>query len=380
MLYSLLATILQEMVSQWFSLRSRNLMKTIRGMLDGKKPRNSFSLVNIPWDCLTGLSNYFSPMSEGSLMKAFYDDPLINTLGENRSNARPSYISPKDFSQVMINILRGDGFDHTANPMNRIRENLLNGKIGSVVLSPSTIRYLKQLYINSNGDINKFQIFLETWFNSVMDRSIGWYKKQTQKILFCLGFALAVIFNIDSIAISKILINSKTAREQLADFATSRASVYGGMVQGNVASQQEENASKNDTITQKEIRALKTDAKAVNLILGLGYDFDKVKNNCKQGILDTLAKFSKAKKLDQRTIQMLQKQSSGCSIIVQLPQESKPMIRFLGWLITGLAISLGAAFWFDLLNKFINLRAAGVKEAASNPPSNPSEEIISRVG
>jgi hypothetical protein len=30
-----------------------------------------------------------------------------------------------------------------------------------------------------------------------------------------------------------------------------------------------------------------------------------------------------------------------------------------GWLITALAVSLGAPFWFDLLNKFINIRGAG---------------------
>ena len=33
----------------------------------------------------------------------------------------------------------------------------------------------------------------------------------------------------------------------------------------------------------------------------------------------------------------------------------------LGWLITALAISLGAPFWFDMLNKIIRLRGAGPK-------------------
>jgi hypothetical protein len=31
----------------------------------------------------------------------------------------------------------------------------------------------------------------------------------------------------------------------------------------------------------------------------------------------------------------------------------------IGWLITGIAVTLGAPFWFDVLNKFSNLRAAG---------------------
>ncbi len=35
--------------------------------------------------------------------------------------------------------------------------------------------------------------------------------------------------------------------------------------------------------------------------------------------------------------------------------------HWLGWLITAAAVSLGAPFWFDLLNKLVNLRAAGKK-------------------
>ena len=35
--------------------------------------------------------------------------------------------------------------------------------------------------------------------------------------------------------------------------------------------------------------------------------------------------------------------------------------KFAGWFMTGLALSLGAPFWFDLLSKFVNIRGAGVK-------------------
>jgi hypothetical protein len=37
-----------------------------------------------------------------------------------------------------------------------------------------------------------------------------------------------------------------------------------------------------------------------------------------------------------------------------------------GWLLTGLALSLGAPFWFDLLSKFINIRGAGEKPARAD--------------
>jgi hypothetical protein len=43
----------------------------------------------------------------------------------------------------------------------------------------------------------------------------------------------------------------------------------------------------------------------------------------------------------------------------------------LGWLITAFAVSLGAPFWFDLLNKFVNIRASG--KAPEEEPKSPKE-------
>jgi hypothetical protein len=38
-----------------------------------------------------------------------------------------------------------------------------------------------------------------------------------------------------------------------------------------------------------------------------------------------------------------------------------------GWIITGIAVTFGAPFWFDVLGKFSNLRAAGKKPASTIP-------------
>ena len=40
---------------------------------------------------------------------------------------------------------------------------------------------------------------------------------------------------------------------------------------------------------------------------------------------------------------------------------SHKYINILGWLITALAVSLGAPFWFDLLNRLVKLRGTGTK-------------------
>jgi hypothetical protein len=43
----------------------------------------------------------------------------------------------------------------------------------------------------------------------------------------------------------------------------------------------------------------------------------------------------------------------------------------VGWLVTAIAVSFGAPFWFDLLNKFANLRNAGRKPASVLTPEAP---------
>jgi hypothetical protein len=40
--------------------------------------------------------------------------------------------------------------------------------------------------------------------------------------------------------------------------------------------------------------------------------------------------------------------------------------HLLGWLLTAMAVSLGAPFWFDLLNKLVSVRVSG------NPPEKKS--------
>jgi hypothetical protein len=44
----------------------------------------------------------------------------------------------------------------------------------------------------------------------------------------------------------------------------------------------------------------------------------------------------------------------------------------LGWLITGLAVSLGAPFWFDMLKRFVNVRGAGANPKEQPPAPQPA--------
>ncbi len=51
--------------------------------------------------------------------------------------------------------------------------------------------------------------------------------------------------------------------------------------------------------------------------------------------------------------------------------------RIAGWMFTAVAMSLGAPFWFDLLNKFINLRAAAPPPAkVTSRPTSVADAVV----
>ena len=55
----------------------------------------------------------------------------------------------------------------------------------------------------------------------------------------------------------------------------------------------------------------------------------------------------------------------------EVPKPEQWPTMLVGWLITAFAVSLGAPFWFDLLNKFVNVRASG--KAPEEEPKSPKE-------
>ena len=69
-----------------------------------------------------------------------------------------------------------------------------------------------------------------------------------------------------------------------------------------------------------------------------------------------------------------------------MPTEKKPntgtlcaagrgdwVLAFAGWLITALAVSLGAGFWFDVLGKALQLRGTGAKVSTTTGTVEPAK-------
>ncbi len=418
LLYSLLATILQEIIAKWFGLRSRMLQKGIRRMLEDQSNNTSITLVNAFVELYYNLIRFFVPFhrSKKNLTRAFFDYPSIKYLAESSWNSKPSYLDPGNFSQTIIYLLRGNQYDGTLPQMNLINDALFNRRQFQTVsgsnysIDTETLNFLQKLYRDSNGDINKFKVLLENWFNDTMDRAAGWYKKQTQLILFLIGLTLAISFNVDTIAIYNLLAKDKTARDNLVQLAISSAPKYDSFI--NRLKQQSKpdttyntikgGKAKKDTLKIKQTnyvsfndidsdlnnakKLVQADVDKANSIAALGWPD---KDSCK--MYDSLkAEYicsCKNKSPDTANLKTKMNYYNSTYKCSGNPYQNSNT-RLTGWLLTALAISLGAPFWFDLLNKFIQLRATGPKPQASDSNSpvakgnndNAGSSPINRVG
>ncbi len=433
LLYSLLATILQEIISRKLTLRARNLLKAVRIMLEDTSTESSklkmFLMDFAIWKKYTSKGAAVDTFS-----KAFYLHPTIKYLGENGLKSKPSYIHPENFSQTVIQLLRGDKYDGTIPQMDMIYETLFNQKgvltldDSKVTIDKETLKHLQQMYLDAQKDLDRFRALLEDWFNETMDRAMGWFKKKVQLILFGLGFIMAVIFNVDTIAIYKLLAKDKGARDQMVQLAITsnkqtdsltklmRPVRYVQYKYDSVTKKTDSTVVTKDTsyaplsnISDSALKmaftSVKDDIGKANSTAGIGWtyndscdkydDFFGARKDSLEARKQLLSReIDSVKGLKDRSAAKVDSvaflltaaknvtQSDSLALLASQQKfhhgnwfvggvnQKNWYLTLLGWWITALAISLGAPFWFDMLNKVVQLRGTGPKPSDKNSNDN----------
>ena len=97
LLYSLLATILQEIIASQFAFRAKMLERSVFRMLeDENKFASKFRSV---WYLFKKTGN---GGLRNSMSYEYYKHPLILFLGESDSRGKPAYINKETFSKVIV--------------------------------------------------------------------------------------------------------------------------------------------------------------------------------------------------------------------------------------------------------------------------------------
>jgi hypothetical protein len=227
-------------------------------------------------------------------------------------------------------------------------------------------------------DVNKARENIETWFNNSMDRVSGWYKRRSQLILFILGFGVAVALNADSVMLVKNLSMDKAMRDSLVAAAESYAKANPSLAPSSTSS-----PSAASSISEGKPPPSVASKASLSPSLPLSSSVSPSSApaartadaaspsppplpECAKNENSPDCKFAKYKQeigklglpigwTDSADDKYLKWPSNWTGVDGWLQQF---YWHWLGWLITALAVSLGAPFWFDMLNKFIRIRSA----------------------
>jgi hypothetical protein len=343
-LYSLLATVIQEIISTNFSLRAKILEKAISRMLeDGNKFR--FRLQGL-------FSLFFPPRKKedtDSPSKLFYSHPLIYYLGEDKKHSKPSYIKKDTFAKVLIDLLRGDKARPGMDIKSLIQQSLDEGKTawGNVHIDKQTLVFLNSIWTDANGDIEIFRASIENWFDETMARASGWYKKYTQIILLFIGLGISIVFNVDTLEIINKLEKDPEIREQLVQQADNFVAAHPNLDEELVQAKMQH--TKLMEIVAKQSSASDSIDPSIEEQKIAAYEQLKVKRDSLVDAADQLIKEDLDKVNNLLGEQIWSYKWRGWPIFLQ---------SIFGWLLTAIALSLGAPFWFDLLNKMMKLRSS----------------------
>lgn len=233
----------------------------------------------------------------------FFKHPIFRQLSyaghDSRrlsANQLPNWINKETFTAIMVDILKVKDMVQVAERIKAME----NGE---------NKRLLEFLVNESDGTIESFRRTLGHWFDQIMQRATDWYKYKSKWWLFFLGLGLASAFNADTIQVYRHLSLNAASRDQLALFAeefAQRDSVP-SLVLGEKSVEQ----------TQAEWEEIRqTYINVVQTPLGMGWG----------------------------------EQANTFSMQWWL-------MKLAGLILTALAVTLGAPFWFDLLKKMVSLRS-----------------------
>jgi hypothetical protein len=174
---------------------------------------------------------------------------------------------------------------------------------------------VETLWVEAADDVSRFRASLETWYDEAMSRVSGWYRRRVQFWLWVWALALTIGLHVDTIQIANTLWTDDATRAAVVARAEKAAGTP--LTETNL-----QNAAEN----VQELDALR---------IPIGWSGSFPEGDFQHDLWVVL-------------------------------------INALGLLLTAVALTLGAPFWFDLLKKVANIRSAG-KAPRERPVEKPGE-------
>jgi hypothetical protein len=311
-LFALLCTTINELISRMLGLRARNLREGIGELLSDPVLKGLAQEVyrhpliqSLSHDRFSGMKRL--RFDVGNFGEAGDQEYVPAPVSKRRL---PSYISAKNFTTALLDVLGKDGSeeDERIDALGAIRKGVDNLETSSDVQ-----KALIALIDEAEGDIDRLKLNVQNWFDDAMDRVTGWYTRRIQYISLLVALFVTLLFNVNTVQIATDLWNEPATRVMLTEQAAAACP----------------DATKLEDCTE-ELATMRSSLPA----LPLGW-----------------------------------RQEFGWESFYQ---EAVVKLGVVGWVVTALALSLGAPFWFGLLVKIRSIRTTGIRPE-DKPPHNRTD-------
>lgn len=253
--------------------------------------------------------------------------PIARKIAEARKGGQCIHSKIED-------IIRKSGSEEAEDVMellSSVPDNLMNSMAAIAEQTQAKIEDVE-------AGIQEFKRGIEDWFDKGMQRANGVYKRNAKGFAFVLGIIIAVVANVDTFYMVNQL---------------SQDSVLRGMIATQAGSVDFEM----DTPDNRETLQQQNSFEIEDLDLPIGWSSDNQNQQAlyRLGIKDS--EEAKYQSFDEET---------GETEIVNFEDVFSPVERGWGWVkqgggwfISGIAISMGAPFWFGLLSKVVDIKNTG---------------------
>jgi hypothetical protein len=268
------------------------------------------------------------------LYEKYLKPPLKTGANQKRKQSQePEEISPKQFADSLIELIRDelnyeniDDFREHGLPnlLEDIKKSSLPSKLKKDLIAIT--RKAMSRFEKTEDQLKSLDQEIQSWFNTSMEYASKFYRKKSVLISRILAVILVLILNIDTINIvdnlSKSEILSSTLENTATEFITSNS-------QGTACSDIEDEARFQTCISNVKNEITMALDNIDNLPIGWNWS------------------------------DPLQEQFTPLNV-------SNVINAVVGWGISVFAISMGAPFWYKVLNDLINIRSNNKRNSTKN--------------
>ncbi|MEX2499986.1 MAG: hypothetical protein WD397_14040 [Wenzhouxiangellaceae bacterium] len=362
---SLICSAWVEAIVNWTGLRGENLRKLIELQCGGDEQVANLLLAQPQLRALYAPTQPISRVNH--LVRRALALWFDRGWSQRNSGFRPpSYIPPERFARALSEMALGDSVERLRNTPELIELRLAESSVreqlaksrdqtradaesGEIAIHacqciPDDTRLekaakhiskvLTRLWYQAGGDADAFLKQIEKWFDAGNDRATGWFKRKLAPKLFAVGVVVAVALNVDTLQILSRLSNDAEMRKALVEIAVDKVE--------NVPADVEQSA--------EDLKAEFDRAKQALL------DFEPLLG-WRESSLPNAFKWSENHR----------QQSLGKGLWMAVSEAWErdklevllwPFLKLIGLFVTAIALSLGAPFWFDALQKLVRIRAS----------------------